>query len=100
MENKGKAETFVGFSIKAGKCKIGVNAIATLKRAKLIIVCKTASENSQKEAEKLANKFHAPIIKTKVKSLEEMTFKKNAKVMAITDESLSRAIIENAEKDF
>ncbi|MCQ2387226.1 MAG: hypothetical protein MJ066_02120 [Clostridia bacterium] len=100
MENKGKAETFIGFSIRANKCKIGVNAVATLKRANLIIVGFDATENTVKEAEKLQKKFGCPMIFTKEKTLEQMTFKSNAKVMAITDGSLAQAIIDNSQKDF
>ena len=100
MENKSKAETFIGFAIRAKKFRIGANAAATLKSANLIIVCSSASENTKKEAEKLAGKFHCPMLITKVKLLSELTYRENAKVMAITDKALSKAILDNSENDF
>lgn len=100
MENKSKAETFIGFAMRTGKFRIGANAAATLKRAQLIIVCSSASENTKKEADKLAKKFHCPIIEPIQKTLEQLTHRDNAKVMAIADKSLSQAILSNSEKDF
>ena len=100
MENKTKAETFIGFSIRARKAKIGTNAVATLKRANLVIVCKTASENTKKEAEKLATKFRCPLLETKNSLLSDLTHKDNTKVMAIADTALAKAIIDNSESDF
>ncbi|MBR2498940.1 MAG: hypothetical protein IKB67_04445 [Clostridia bacterium] len=100
MENKTKAQTFVGFAIRARKCKIGTNAVATLKKANLVIVCHTASENTKAEADKLAKKFNCPIVETVSVRLEEITHKENAKVMAIADRQLSLAILNNSENDF
>ena len=97
MENRKKAETFIGFAIKSGKCKIGGNAIATLKKAELIVVCKTASDNTKKDGVSFAKRFRCPVLFTEEKTLEELTFKGNAKLMAITDKALSKAIIENKE---
>lgn len=95
---KSKGETFIGFAIRARKCKIGVNACATLKKAKLVIVCKTAAENTFKEAEKLSARFFCPMLITKEKTLKEMTHKENAKVMAITDVALARAVLSVKEE--
>ncbi len=100
MNNKSKALTFIGFAMRTGKFRIGANAAATLKRADLVIVCKTASDNTKKEADKLARKFHCPIIETKEITLEDVTHRENAKVMAIADKSLSRAILSNLDDDF
>ena len=100
MESRSKAETFIGFAMRTGKYKIGMNASQTLKRAYLMIVCNSASENTKKDADKLANKFHCPIIETVSKSLEEITKRENAKVMAIGDKALSKVILDNMENDF
>ena len=100
MENKSKAQTFIGFAMRTGKFRIGANAAAPLKRAYLVIVCGTASDNTKKEAEKLARKFHCPIIEPIDKTLEEITHRENAKVMAIADKELSNAILSNSEKEF
>lgn len=100
MEKKSKAQTFIGFAIRAGKFRVGANAVATLKKVCLIIVCHTAADNTKKEADKLARKFHAPIIETAEIALETITHRENAKVMAVTDKDLSQAILDNLEKDF
>ena len=100
MENKGKAETFIGFAMRTGKFRIGLNASATLKKAHLFIVCRSASENSKQDAVKLAKRFHCPLIETLEKTLEEITHRENAKVMAIADKALSKAILDNSEKEF
>ena len=73
---------------------------ATLKKAELVIVCKSASDNTKKEADKLARKFHCPILETKEITLDEFTHRENAKVMAIADKSLSLAILSNSDEDF
>ena len=100
MENKGKAQTFIGFAIRTGKFKIGFNAVMTLKKADLIIVCKTASENSKKQAEKLARRFNAPLLQTVENTLSELTHRENAKVMAIAEKNLAKAVIDNSENQF
>ncbi len=100
LENKSKAQTFVGFAMRTGNYRIGANACATLKRAYLVIVCRSASDNTKKEAEKLSRKFGCPLLETAQLLLEEITHKENSKVMAIADKKLSQAIISNSEKDF
>ena len=100
METKTKAETFIGFAMRTGKFRIGANAAATLKKASLMIVCNTASENTKKDAEKLAKKFHCPLLEPTEKTLGQMTHRENAKVMAIADKELSKAILDNSGKDF
>lgn len=100
MEIKSKAETFIGFAMRTGKYRIGLNAVATLKKASLMIVCKTASENTVKSAEKLAKKLSCPLIVHSNKTLEEITHRENAKVMAIIDKDLSKAILDNSKMGF
>lgn len=100
MENKTKSETFIGFVMRTGKFRIGTNAVATLKKANLVMVCHTASENTKKQAEKLAKRFACPLLETKRKSLEQLTHRDNAKVMATFDKQLSEAILNNSEEDF
>jgi len=100
LENKTKAQTFIGFAIRAKKYRIGMNAVQTLKSINLLIVCCSASENTIKEAQKVANKYHCPMIITKDKKLEEITHKENSKVMAVTDKALAKAILDNSNNDF
>ncbi len=100
MEIKSKAETFIGFAMRTGKFRIGANAVGTLKKASLMIVCNTASENTVKDASKLAKRFGCPLLSPKEKTLEQITHRENAKVMAIADVELSKAIIDNSKNDF
>ncbi|MBR5900246.1 MAG: hypothetical protein IKZ38_02490 [Clostridia bacterium] len=100
MTEKTKSATFIGFAVRSGNYRIGGNSLATIKGAYLIIVCKSASENTVKLAKKYSSKFHCPLLKTVTNTLEELTFKSNAKVMAILDRSLAKAITENAKEDF
>ena len=100
MENKTKTETFIGFAVRARAIKIGVNACATLKNAKLVIVCHTASDNTVRDALKLAKRFRCRIIKTVKKPLSDYVHRENAKVTAITDLKLSEAILGAVTDDF
>lgn len=100
MTEKSKSATFIGFAVRSGKFRIGGNSLSTIKGASLIIVCKTAAENTVKLAKKYAGKFKCPLIKTQKNTLAELTFKENAKVMAILDRSLAKAILDNAKEDF
>jgi len=100
LEIKTKAQTFIGFAIRAKKYRIGMNAVQTLKSINLLVVCCSASENTIKDAKKVASKYHCPIIITKKIKLEDITFKENSKVMAITDKALAKAILDNCNNDF
>ena len=99
METKSKVQTFIGFAIRARKYKIGFNACTTLKGANLIVICRSASENTIKQTLKLARRLNCPTVKTVEKNLSEYVFKDNAKIMAITDKALSQAIIDNSEQE-
>lgn len=100
MQNKTKAQTFIGFAIRANKYRIGMNAVQTLKKINLLIVCCSASDNTKKEAEKLSIKYRCPMITTKEIRLEDITHRENSKVMAVVDKALAKAILETAENDF
>ena len=65
-----------------------------------MIVCNTASDNTKAEAEKVAKKYRCPLIITKTEKLEDITHRENAKVMAIADKALAKAILDNIENDF
>jgi hypothetical protein len=97
---KSRSETFVGFAIKSGKCKIGTGAVETLRRAELVIVCNTASENTKKQAKKLANRLNAKLYTTVNKTLSQITFKENSKMMAILDLALANAIMSAEDGEF
>ncbi len=97
MQANSKFQTFIGFAVRANKYKAGMNSILTLKRAKLVIVCKSASENTKKQALKVAKKLGAELYVTVKSLLADLIYKENAKVMAITDGELSKAVLNNAD---
>lgn len=96
---KSKAETFVGFAVRAGKIRTGQNTLATVKRIFLVIICKTASQNAVKNAEKYARKHGCPLYVTENAELAELIHKDGVKIAAITDKSLAKAITDNAAPD-
>ena len=95
MESKSKAETFIGFAVRAGKFRSGANTLATLKKAYLIIACETAAENTLKAAARYAAKYRCPLFRTCGKALCDLAHKDGIKVAAITDAALAGAIIAN-----
>ena len=90
-----KLATFIGFAIKSRKCRTGMNAIQTLKSVKLMLVCKSASENTKRQAIKVASKYNCPIYSTTNYELSEYVYKPNVKVLAVTDWALAKAVKEN-----
>lgn len=97
---KSKAETFLGFCVKAQKIAFGANAIELCKKGVyLLIACSTLSENGKKTAIKLKNKFNCPLIICK-NGLENALHKSGVKLVAIKDKSLADAIINNVDENF
>ena len=95
MEKRSKIESYVGFAMRAGKCRCGMNSVASLKGAHVLLLCATASANTAKEAAKLAGKFRC-----KGAALETLTHREGCKVAAVTDRSLARAILEHLDEQF
>lgn len=90
---RSKAESYIGFCIRAGKLTCGFNAVAAQhKDVFLILLCNTASENAKKQALTLRNKFGCKILLVCGKTLEEVTGKPNCKLAAVRDENLAKAI--------
>ena len=81
METRSKARTFIGFAIKAGRMRFGMNSVNSLKRAALILCCKSAAENTAKEAVSAAKKFGCPLLITKDAPLSEMVHRENVKAV-------------------
>ena len=100
MENRNKAETFIGFAVRAGKFRSGANTLATLKKAYLILVCGTAAENTKNLAVKYAAKYRCRAFCTSGIGLSEIAHKDGIKIAAVTDLSLANAIIANAAPYF
>ncbi len=98
---KDKIHTYIGFAQKAGKFRLGVNAIYTLKGiVPLLLLCDSASENTKKEAKKIAKKYNSAIVLVKNEKLEDIFYKENCKLAAILDQSLANAILDNLNENF
>ena len=100
MEKRSKIESYVGFAMRAGKCRCGMNSVASLKGAHVLLLCATASANTAKEAAKLAGKFRCKLVLCKGAALETLTHREGCKVAAVTDRSLARAILEHLDEQF
>ena len=93
-----KIISYIGFAIKAKKIIIGQSHLKrTDKKLYLILVCSSASENLINLAKNLATRNECDFIITKPK-LQDLTNIQDDKIIGITDESLSKAIIDNKEK--
>jgi ribosomal protein L7Ae-like RNA K-turn-binding protein len=95
-----KAETLIGFAVKAAKTVFGAD---TLERAKtryyVIIVCKTASGNTLKKITEIAAQKKTPVIVAE-NELQYTVGRKNCKVIAITDRQMSEAIMDNLGENY
>ena len=96
---RSKVLSYLGFALKSGNLRSGVNAIATLKRADLLIICKTASQNTVKDANKLASKLGCPIVRSEI-TTESIVSKENCKLLAVTEQNLAKAILDNLDDNF
>ncbi len=100
MEKKSKAESYIGFCLRARKITLGSGAVDCLKRGVcLIIVCSTASENSFKLAQKFARRHHCPLMICR-SGLENAVHKAGCKIAAVTDMQLAKAVISAADENF
>ena len=98
---KDKIETYIGFCIKSRKIIIGVDALGTSrKKVYCILICNTLSENSLNSVKKIGIKLGVPVIKVLNKSLEEISFIKACRVLALTDKELAKAVMENLNSDY
>ena len=93
-----KIISYIGFAIKSNNLIAGQTPIKkTKKQLYLILCCASGSENLKNLAKNVAERHHCDVIETKVK-LEELTNIKDVKIVGITDENLSKSIINNKEK--
>ena len=98
---KNKIVTFIGFAVRARKIKCGVNAIKTIRSsAPVLVICKTASQNTFFEAVSLAKKLSAKLIVSNTYLIEEVVNKPNCKLIAITDKGLADAVLNHLDSCF
>lgn len=92
-----KIISYIGFAIKSKQIIIGQSHLRNATTdIKLIMLCHTATDNLKKLAKNLSIKHNCEIIETK-QPLEELTNLKEVKIIGITNENLSKAIIDNKE---
>lgn len=88
-----KIDALLGFAVKAGKIIYGIDTIeSTAKRFYSICICHTTADNTKRKTEAVANAKKVPLILSQHK-LEDVLYRKNCKVIAITDKQMSEAMI-------
>jgi len=93
-----KIVSYLGFAKKSKNIITGQTALKrTKKKLHLILVCKTASDNLKNLAKNLANNNDCCAIMMNIE-LSHLINEENIKILALTDENLSKAIINNKEK--
>jgi len=90
-----KIISYLGFAQKSNNCIMGQTALKkNKKKLFLIIVCNTASDNLKNLAKNLANKHECEFVVSKVELKNLIKFD-DIKILGLTDENLSKAIINN-----
>lgn len=93
-----KIISYLGFAQKSNNCVTGQTALKrSTKKFYLFMVCKTASENLINLAKNLANKHGCDYIVSQIE-LEKLLNKPDIKIVGITDENLSKAIIKQTKE--
>lgn len=97
---KTKIDTYIGFAIRSGKVVFGADSIGALKKgAHLIVLCASAAKNTTKLAYKFKDKFSCPLVICK-NGLANVVFRDNCKIIAIKDENLAKAVVENIDDNY
>ncbi len=92
-----KFDTFIGFSIKAGKVVFGADNLRTYRRRiRLIVLSSDVSERTQRDMIELATKKNCRVIRLLDENLEDIVFKTNCKVIGLTDINLAQAVLDNS----
>lgn len=95
-----KIKTYVGFAINKGSVIFGADKIlVTKKKTKLLLMCNSASEKTKKELKHYSVNKNVKLIEC-FTPVEELVLKKGVKVIALTDENLVNAILQNLDEDF
>ena len=98
---RSKAESYIGFCIRAGKLTCGFNAVAAQRKdVFLLLLCETASENAPKQAPALKKKITCGIILDRGTPLEDVVGKPNCKLAAVRDKNLAKAILSATDERF
>ncbi len=97
---KSKVDTFLGFCVKSRKISLGNGAISTLKGGVyLLVLDKSAAENSKQAALKFKNRFSCPLLLCK-SGFEDIINKPGCRIAAVRDGGLAKAILENLDDNY
>ena len=92
-----KIISLIGFAIRSNNLIAGQTPLKrTKQKLFLILVCNTGSENLKNLAKNLAHKHGCEFIISKT-NLETLTNIKEIKIVGLTDENLSKGILQNKE---
>lgn len=87
--------SILGFAIKAGKIKYGLDNVKKAKNVYLYAVTSSASENLKKDMLFLAKKHDKPIVEADTESFTDG----NCKAIGITDASMATGMTEYVKQD-
>lgn len=92
MQNANKIISYIGFSIKSNQVVFGIDNIEVYKKKiHLIVVSNTISDKSRVKILEIASRRDIEVLELDC-SLEDITKRKNCKVLALTNFDLSNAI--------
>lgn len=92
-----KVKTLLGFALRSGKVIFGVDNIISLNKKKHIVI--TSSDLSENSFRRLKENISIPILICKYATLQEISYRDNCKVIAITDKQMAEAIKNNFNSD-
>lgn len=97
---KDKIETIIGFAVKAGKMSFGADNLGvSARKIRLIFMSESVSEKTAKRVKELSVTCKIPLIFTK-KDFSEIVFKQNCKVAGLTDNQMSKYILNNINENY
>lgn len=90
MQQVSKTKTYLGFAIKSASIVFGYdNIVKKSHKIKLIIACSLINEKTLNNIKKL----NKPLIRLVCVTLSELLERDNVKVVGLTNENLSQAIL-------
>ena len=92
-----KIISYIGFAIKSNKVVVGQTSLKNCKQKICLIIVENNNENLINLAKNLAKKHNCELLVSKL-PLSKLTNKIDIKIIGLTDENLSNAIIKNKEK--
>ena len=93
-----KIISYLGFAKKSGNVITGQTSLKICKKKLfLIMVCNTASNNLKNLEKNLGVKHNCPVIEVQ-EDLQNLINEKDIKILGLTHQELSKAIVENFSK--